>query len=154
MLRFSESIAKHAASSPFADAGLNTTPRTRLPHQFYAFIGTRNIRTRREFPYVLDTLGLTDEGVEVGVSRGNSGDFTLRTWYGRGLYSIDPVRRYPDSCYIEIDHFGVPAQEEMFLATSKRLSEYRERCEVVRQASPVAANHFADGKLDCAYIDA
>ncbi|MBM3764565.1 MAG: class I SAM-dependent methyltransferase [Acidobacteria bacterium] len=138
----------------YVDADFNPTLHARLIRLSYPFTRMSNIRTRWEFPHVLNALGLKNEGVEVGVLRGNFSDYILRTWKGRKLYSVDPFRSFPDSGYVDINHFDDPTYEEMFQVTSKRLSKYGGRSEMVRQASPSAASHFTDGQLDFVYIDA
>lgn len=120
----------------YVDADFNPTLHARLIRLSYPFTRMSNIRTRWEFPHVLNALGLKNEGVEVGVMRGSFSDYILRTWKGRKLYSVDPYRSFPDSGYVDCQHFDDPTFEEIFQATSKRLSNYGARSEMVRLASP------------------
>lgn len=138
----------------YADADFNPTLRARVLRLAYPFTRMREIRTRWEFPLVLNALGLKNEGAEIGVMRGNFSDYILRTWKGRKLYSVDPYRSFPDSGYVDCQHFDDATYEEIFQATSERLSKHGTRSEMVRRASPEAATDFADEQLDFVYIDA
>mgnify|MGYP000561644585 CR=1 FL=1 len=55
----------------YSDMAFNSRWIARGIRCFYPLTGLRFIWTRWEFPYILNVLGLTGEGVEVGVLYGN-----------------------------------------------------------------------------------
>jgi Methyltransferase domain len=102
--------------------------------------------TRQVLPHVLNLRGLTGQGVEVGVCRGEFSDVILAQWPGT-LYLVDPWSPLDD--YKETyDH------EQNYKECTERLSKYQGRAVFVRQTSLDATQFFDDGSLDFVYLDA
>lgn len=112
------------------------------------------IWTRWEFPYIMNVLGLTGEGVEVGVLYGNYSAYLLRTWKGRRLYSVDPWAHFADSGYIDINNHSNEKFEEIHARAVEQLAPFGDRSRIVREPSPEAAAQFRDGQFDFVFIDA
>lgn len=103
------------------------------------------IDARKWLPAFLNHLGLTGEGVEVGVSRGDNADNVLSglpdhsppvpAWRGRTLHLVDVDLRAARVRFAA----GRPGRAEV---------TFRER------PSAVAAAEFADESLDWVYVDA
>lgn len=101
---------------------------------------------RLVLPNVLNRLGLTGQGVEVGVFRGEFSEHILRIWRGRRLWMVDPWRPLDD--YEEAhDH------EDNRCEALRRVEPYGERACPVRETSQKAAALLPNG-LDFVYLDA
>ncbi len=53
-----------------------------------------DFRSRENFPFILNQLGLLGEGAEVGVQRGVNASHIRRNWNGQKLYMVDPWKPY------------------------------------------------------------
>ncbi len=116
--------------------------------------GLFHIRSRDEFPFVLNARALIGDGAEVGVHKGSYSEFVLTHWHGRKLFSIDPWMESDR----EVCADGTPvtqlAHDDVFSSAERRLERFGVRSEMMRRTSRDAAHSFADGQLDFVYIDA
>jgi len=94
---------------------------------------------RKDIGTLLNNLNLTRFGVEVGVWKGANAEDILSTWKGKKLYLVDAWRRKFVKC---------------LYATQKRLKQYENRVEYVKQLSLDAVKMFEDEFFDFIYIDA
>jgi len=114
----------------------------------------RTIEHRDLFPQILNFLGLTGAGAEVGVQTGLYSETLLKHWHGKRLYSIDPWREWDRTTYRDPSNVAQAKQEELFLETRQRLTPFQERSVIVRKTSAEAAQDFPDRSLDFVYLDA
>lgn len=112
------------------------------------------LRSRQDFPAMLNVMELVGEGVEVGVWDGNFALFFLEHWKGKKLHLVDPYYRpmrpktkwqvaTPQSLY-----------EEARDAAVQKMSVYPGRYEFHKKRSQEAARDFAVNSLDWVNIDA
>jgi hypothetical protein len=113
-----------------------------------------SLATRNETGYWLNWLGLSGEGVEVGVYRGDFSDQLLRTWDCARLTSIDPWREFPGDEYVDVCNLPQDKHEANHASTVARLHRFGERSRVMRATSAEAVPSFADNSLDFVYLDA
>jgi hypothetical protein len=111
------------------------------------------IRTREEFPHILNSRGLLGEGVEVGVQTGHFSEHILAHWGGKRLYSVDPWREFGKE-YSDVSNVSNDRHEQFYQQTVAKLSRFGQRSVVMRLTSREAAEHFQNGQLDFAYLDA
>lgn len=110
---------------------------------------------RNDFPRLLNFLGLTGEGAEIGTCTGKFAERLLRTWNGRHLHCVDPWRDFTsDPTYIAIDNVQQQEHDRRFAESQRRTARFAGRCTLHRQTSADAASSFAAGQLDFVYIDA
>lgn len=112
------------------------------------------INSRKDFGYILNYLGLSGAGVEVGVRKGNFSKYLLDTWKGQLLYSVDPWLHYSDGEYIDGSNVGQKKQEKIYQEARKKLSRYKQRSVIIRATSLDAAKQITDRSLDFVYLDA
>lgn len=110
--------------------------------------------SRKEAGYWLNSLGLTGEGVEVGVFKGEFSRFLLQTWHCTGLTSIDPWREFLSSEYVDACNLSQAEHDENFNGTVERLRRFGRRSTILRSTSREAAARFTEGSLDFVYLDA
>jgi hypothetical protein len=112
------------------------------------------LRSREEFPHLLNAQSLTGEGAEIGVQTGYYSEAILSAWQGKKLYSIDPWRTFREEDYIDVANVAQEEHDRLYRQTVSRLSRYGDRSTVLRMTSAKAAHEFDDGQLDFAYLDA
>ena len=112
------------------------------------------IYSRKDYGYILNYLGLTGLGVEVGVRKGNYSEYLLDSWNGKTLSSIDPWLHFDDGKYIDGSNVGQKKQDQIFMEATKKLSRYKQRSIIIRGTSLEAAKKFEEGSLDFVYLDA
>jgi len=112
------------------------------------------IRNRSEFPYILNSKGLLNEGVEIGVWKGEFSEFLLSHWKGKKLYSVDPWRSFADNSYKDQMNIAQLEFDKIHDGVKTLLAPFGSRSEMVRDLSSSAASKFKDGQLDFVYIDA
>ncbi len=112
------------------------------------------IRSRAEFPLMLNAMQLLGVGVEVGVKHGTYSQYLLTHWRGAKLFSIDPY--FETSVEIEADGNVVTqaSHDACYTTARAKLEPFGARSILLRQASPQAAANFQDSALDFVYIDA
>jgi hypothetical protein len=114
---------------------------------------TTALRRRDELPYLLNRLGLTGEGVEIGVFKGDYAEEVLNTWKGRRYYLVDPWIPYEDEPEQGVVPREPAAYNQLFETTKARMARFGDRAVLLRMTSLEAAPRFADGSLDFVYID-
>ena len=125
------------------------------------------LQVRADIPKFANELGLTGEGVEVGVCFGMHAAALLDTWRGARLYLVDPWApvanlaidpaeevRYPNPAKVARAK-GCDSDHALHYTRSRLLEAGHapERFQLVRTTSVEAAAYFEDGQLDFAYID-
>ena len=113
-----------------------------------------DVRRRDELPLLLNSLGLTGTGVEVGVRQGDFSEWLLELWTGLRLISIDPWSAVPAQEYIDISNVTQDEHDSNHLQTCRRLARFGSRSEVLRRTSAAAAAELSSGSLSFAYLDA
>lgn len=129
---------------------------TQAPSQFQrsGSVDIGVVRSRKEIPHLLNTLGLCGCGVEVGVQQGEYSEMLLRTWCGVQLISVDPWAPDEPEAYRDIANVALEEHEANLLVARDRLGRFAGRCDVWRMASVDAAGRFSDGCVDFVYLDA
>ena len=112
------------------------------------------IRSRAEFPFLLNAMQLRGVGAEIGVKHGTYSQYLLTHWRGQKLFSIDPY--FETAVEIEADgNVVTQASHDACYATAHaKLAPFGARSVLLREASAQAAGNFQDGALDFCYIDA
>jgi len=108
---------------------------------------------REEIPLLLNSLGLTGTGVEVGVRKGHFSEHVLEHWDGHKLISIDPWRAEPPDEYIDISNITQEEHDGNHAETSRRLARFGQRSELWRTTGAEAIPAFARECLDFVYLD-
>jgi hypothetical protein len=113
-----------------------------------------DIKTRNDFPKLIDYLGLK-RGVEIGVCEGGFSETLLSGSKLDILYSIDPwcsdqkeIKAAFKRCDIDNNK-----QEDRFLTTGKKLYKFEGRSIIIREKSHDAHKRFEDNSLDFIYLD-
>lgn len=109
---------------------------------------------RKDLGKLLNRLGLTGTGVEVGVLRGEFAAEILSVWEGRLLYLVDPWIEQPRSVYEDLCNVAQDVQDRNLRGTIERLAPQARRFEIMRMTSADAVSRFTDASLDFVYIDA
>lgn len=109
---------------------------------------------REEIPLLLNSLGLTGTGVEVGVRKGHFSEHILQNWRGTKLISVDAWRAVPPEEYVDISNVTQDEQECNYAETRRRLDRFGERSEVWRGSGAEAVPMFPPACLDFVYLDA
>lgn len=125
-----------------------------LTIRFSYRFGIFYIRSRNEFPLILNSLNLKGEGAEIGVWEGDFSDFLLRNWNGKKLNSIDPWKFFDNKDYKDAMNIEQKRFDDVYENTAMKLSEFGSRSQIIRKASKEASETFADEQLDFVYIDA
>jgi hypothetical protein len=113
-----------------------------------------DLATRLEAGHWLNSLGLTGNGVEVGVLMGEYSSVLLRTWKCASLTSVDPWREFSSTEYVDICNLPQTQHDRNFEHATRRLARFGERSHILRTTSAEAAAHFSDNSLDFVYLDA
>ena len=112
------------------------------------------LRSRYELPFVLNSMNLVGEGVELGVQLGHFSASILSAWQGACLNSVDPWREFPQTEYEDASNVSQVEQDRIFNEATARLEAFGSRSRVLRMTSQEAAPLFRAGQLDFVYIDA
>lgn len=110
------------------------------------------IKTREQFPDLLNKLNLTGLGVEIGVQKGLYSAHLLKHWKGEKLYMIDVWRQFPGS--FRADNPDPKTQGQHLLETFQNVYFYYDRATIIREFSVNASRFFPDNHFDFIYIDA
>ncbi len=108
---------------------------------------------RLVLPHLLNHLGLTGEGCEVGVYSGYFSDIILRHWQGKRLFSIDPYQTFAEKTYRDQSNIDQEEFERVYAQAQAKLGIYKDRSLIVRKTSVAAAPDFPDRSLDFVYLD-
>lgn len=137
-------LAEHLRRPPNRPANQSSPETDTGPH----------LEARELFPHLLNQLGLTETGAEIGVKEGLFSEHLLQHWNGRLLYSIDPWRYYPNSEYRDSANVSQAEQDALYRTTVKKLMPYAARSVIWRLTSKEAADLIPDNSLDFCYLDA
>ncbi len=111
------------------------------------------IKTRLEFPRLLNDLKLTGRGVEIGVYEGEFSEVLLNQWAGDKLYLVDVWREM--SSYEDVSNQrGLFPAMQCLVKTFTRIYPFGEKAVMLRETSEKAAKLFPDLFFDFVYIDA
>jgi hypothetical protein len=113
-----------------------------------------DVRRREEIPLLLNSLGLTRTGVEVGVRKGDYSEHLLQHWKGERLISVDPWRTEAPDDYRDVSNVTQDEHDLYYLQTCRRLARFGGRSEVRLETGAQAVATLPDGCLDFAYLDA
>lgn len=99
-------------------------------------------------PSILNRLGLTKNGAEVGVQRGHHARSILEQWPGR-LYCVDSWAPVPG-------YHTKESQDAIHAEAVGNLTQYQDRIHIMPMASVEAADYIAKSvqQLDFVYLDA
>lgn len=114
----------------------------------------KSVNYREELPLLLNDLGLTGVGVEIGVQRGEFSRHLLQYWKGKKLYLVDSWHHDPSGNYRDIANGDHNVQLNNLAMTFMNIYEFKDRPVIIREASLEAAKLFADQSLDFVFIDA
>jgi hypothetical protein len=115
---------------------------------------TANVDSREDLPALLNRLGLTGVGAEVGVQSGAFSAWILHRWAGATLISIDPWRAADPEEYIDIANVEQARHDELYRAACQRLVRFGMRSQVWRTTGTDAIRLVEDGALSFVYLDA
>ncbi len=113
------------------------------------------MKSRKDFPELLNLMGLTGRGVEVGVAEGHFSECILKSWVGRELLLVDPYQWQ----FSKLDRSDKEQQQHDFnygQAVYRMVNSpwCRSRHKFVVKKSVEAAAEIPDVSLDFVYIDA
>ncbi len=110
------------------------------------------MKSRHLLGQYLNHEGLINEGVEVGVYRGDFSKEILQSWRGKILYCVDSWKHYG----AKLDRSDVSDYEHLvnIEKTKESLKGFRHRSQIWKVESVVAATYFKDKSLDFVYLDA
>jgi len=112
------------------------------------------LKSRNEFPEWLNQRGLTGEGAEIGVLRGEFSVNLLRHWRGRKLHCVDPWREArAEPRYFDKNNQRQHVHDHHYAETLRRLSSFGDRIHIHRLSPQDAATGIADRSLDFVYLD-
>lgn len=114
------------------------------------------MKSRKDFPFFLNELGLLGLGAEIGVAAGEFSRHILKHWKGRSLCMIDPYQ-YQGSTLDRSDTFE--QHEANFKAASELCRQYRRykgkpNAALFREFSVKFAEGWGNTLFDFVYIDA
>lgn len=112
---------------------------------------TYEFKNRNQLPHFLNSLGLTNKGVEIGTFKGQYSNTILSNWCGK-LYMVDVWRTLSDEEYDDASNHKnhITAYSEAM----DNISGYEDRAYMLRMDSKAASELFNDNSLDFVYIDA
>lgn len=112
-----------------------------------------DLKSRYDIGQVLDAMGLTGEGAEVGVAFGENAEIILDSCELKKLHLIDPWNYVPNENpkgYAD----AIKDWEGCMKYAMQKLSRFDRRAAFYRRTSVEGAAMFKDGSLDFVYIDA
>lgn len=111
----------------------------------------KDLENRKDVGLLLNALGLTGFGLEIGVAYGENAEFILEQWAGHGLFLVDPWKTWEEGEYVDgsskIDFDGA------FNHCMDRLKRFPCRTVALRMLSDEALDLFPDNYLDFVYVD-
>jgi hypothetical protein len=111
------------------------------------------IQSRKDFPHLLNELGLLDFAVEVGVHEGSFSDYILSNWDGKTLCSVDPWKHQED-VYQDASNVSQDEHDVAYRVCKERLGRFKKRSLILRMSSVAASTMHNDKVLDFVYLDA
>jgi hypothetical protein len=110
------------------------------------------VRFRSQIGQQLNALGLTGEGVEIGVHTGQFAEQILQHWKGHRLWLVDPWRHLDD--YLDSFNTSNKRMERRLKLAQRRLKRFDKRVGWIRERSEIAVKCFKPESCDFIYIDA
>lgn len=111
-----------------------------------------HINHRNQLPKMLNDMGLTGLGAEIGVWEACYAKKLLNVWEGKKLYLIDSWRHIDNVIdFLNVDRNGYL---NAMVKTFMEVYDYGTKAVMIREHSVDAAKLFTDGSLDFVYIDA
>lgn len=111
------------------------------------------MQSRDDIGHVLDSMGLTGAGAEVGVAFGDNAEQILLNSSLRSLVLIDPWNYVPGESPKGHGDM-IKDWEGCYLSCVERMKPFDERLLLLRKDSESASQMFEDGSFDFVYIDA
>lgn len=112
------------------------------------------IETRKELPLLLNYLGFDGYGVEIGVYKGVFSENIIKNSKLSILFSVDCWVHFENEIYNDVANGSQKEQNDRYIESVKRLSNYGLRSVCLRMKSIDASKLFSDNSLDFVYIDA
>jgi hypothetical protein len=113
------------------------------------------MNTRRQLPHLLDVLGLTGEGVEVGVRNGDFSKDVLMLSNMSMMHMVDPWEQQDPNKYKDISNRDSSHQDKIYNDLVDFMKKnHPNRHKFHRGYSVDKAKDFYDNSLDFVYIDA
>lgn len=106
---------------------------------------------RENLGFLLNYHGLTGNGLELGVQKGEFSKRLLSTWTGKKLFLIDCWEKQNN--YDDIANVSSQEQIQNYNTTVKNVSEFSKRTKIIKKFSADAANDFEDNFFDFIYLD-
>ena len=102
---------------------------------------------------MLTKMGLSGDGVELGVKQGEFAAKMLASWTNGGRYTlVDPWMKQED--YTDLANVDNAEQQKYMNEALDRTKQFSSRVAVLRNFSYNAVKHFEDCSLDFVYVDA
>lgn len=111
------------------------------------------MKGREDIGYVLDSLGLTGFGAEIGVAFGENAEQILLHSKLQQLCLVDPWNYVPNESPVGYGDM-IKDWEGCYKYCMDKMSPFPTRHKVMRMTSAEAASRIDDGSLDFVYIDA
>jgi hypothetical protein len=108
------------------------------------------IKSRLDFIRYLNSQGLTDVGIEIGVLFGEYSEFILSNWPGV-LHMVDPWLNQAPAAYL--DGCNAVDMEAAYGATIKSTEKFGSRARIYRAFSNDAVNIVQRSDLDFVFLD-
>lgn len=109
------------------------------------------VNTKFDFPMLLKSKNLINNGIEIGVLNGEFSKYILDNWPGN-LYLVDSWRKLDD--YVDYNSRDSKYHITCLLNTIKNIQDNDSRAHILRMLSIDASNIFPDEFFDFIYIDA
>lgn len=101
---------------------------------------------------MLNRLGLTGRGAEIGVAEGRFSECIMRDWFGREILLVDPYQW--QSSKRDVSDKDQQQHDYNYGQAVWRMLRFRGRVKHIVEKSVDAAAKVPDGSLDFVYIDA
>jgi hypothetical protein len=105
-------------------------------------------------PLLLNALGLTGVGAEIGVRKGDFSEHLLKWWQGERLISVDPWLAAPLGDYDDESNVSQDEHDCNRAETTRRLARFGPRSDIWRRDSEGARALLLPNSLDFVYLDA
>lgn len=112
------------------------------------------VNYRNDFGKLLGLLGLTNHGIEIGVSEGNFSEIIVSNFGLSKIYLVDPWKEYPKEEYPDSTNCSQKEQDERYQKVLSRMEKYGDRVAIIRKESIEVSKCFDDEYFDFIYIDA
>jgi len=113
-----------------------------------------SIKSRNDLGSYLNSLGLSGNGIEIGVYKARFSHVLLSTSKLSKIYLLDAWKHFDPSEYPDRSNLEQNAMDQMYLNVVEAMKQYGERVVVLRKDSRDAFLEFQDGFFDFMYIDA